>query len=167
MIGIKLTGNVVFRVSVKPGLTWRFGEVNEGTPSVISGFIGSPEAPSFNLLGVESRSPYLKVEFAASSSEELAANKCKSGYSLKAELSPNFPAGKFFSSFSVRTDLEKGPGTDGKQMLINVEATRLGPIRTLAASNNCRWYPNTRQLLMGRFEASRGKTTTLPLDKGT
>jgi len=156
-------GTCDYRLAVQPSQIWRFGEMQEGQKSVQKGFIGSPFINSFNILRIESSSPFIKASYKPLSAEEIAKRNCKSGYEIEAELTGSFTAGNFAEKFVIYTDAEKEEDGVGIAMVVNVEASRPGPIRFLAATNGARWHPALNAMYLGRFAAAEGKSSIVPL----
>lgn len=157
-----ITGNVLMRIAIHPGPTWRLGDISGDQPVTTVGFIGSPTVDKFQILGIESESPELTVKSEPASPELLKEKRCKSGYAIIADLAPKFPPGKFESQFIVHTDIDKKAETPGIDIALQVIASRPGPMRYLSATDGARWYSETRTLFLGRFTAAQGKSSTVP-----
>ncbi len=160
---LHVAGGVGFGLALGPVQPWRFGEVRGDKPMTLQGYIGIPDKGTFKILKIESSSPHLKAGFAEMPAEELAKTKCPFAYQLTAELSPNIPTGQFKAKFTIHTDLPNGQDDTGTTMFVAVEALKPGSYRTLSASNGCRWFPDTKRLDLGPFEAAKGKFTMIPM----
>jgi len=156
-------GSCDYRLAVQPSQTWRFGEMHDGQKLVQKGFIGSPFIDSFNILRIESSSPHIQASYKPLGADEIAKRNCKSGYEIEAELTASFTAGIFAEKFVIYTDAEKEEDGVGIAMVVNVEASRPGPIRFLAATNGARWHPALNAMFLGRFAAAEGKSSIVPL----
>lgn len=161
-IRFAVMGTIALRVVLDPGPRWRMGDISGTEPVSMDGFIGTPFFEEFKIHGIVTSSPLIKVTHEPATAEYLAKRQCKSGYFLKAELTPTFPPGDFEGLIKIQTDIDQGPQTPGLNIVVRLYAWRASAVRFLPATNNARFMIDSHTLLLGRFPAAEGFSCVVP-----
>ncbi len=131
--------------------------ISEDAPTVVSGSVISPLHDEFQILSLESSSPFLTADYTPLSKVDAKNLKAKSGYGIQLKIEPKMQAGHFRETVTVQTDI------DGESTHVwFVSGSRVGPYQFLSVLGT-RWYPAARVAKIGRFKASEGNTSSLLL----
>lgn len=123
-IDFEVKGQVVPEVSILPSQNWSTGMLQEGVTANLSGFVGSPLFPEFEITKVESSDEWLTVEYSPADPESAASALCEVGYSIQCSVLPECPLGEFRGTLTVSTNLED---ETNRELTIVVSGSRCGP----------------------------------------
>jgi hypothetical protein len=155
-IKLVVTGRVESRFVVEPHEEMNAGDIAENVPSHVNGVVRSAALDSFKINEVTTSKPQLQATVEPLPPEELEKSKSKSGYRVKATVSPDVPIGEFFESIDLHTDID-----GGTKIRLKVRALRRGPIEILAPQVN--WSNSEMRLRLGSFLSTEGKKANLML----
>lgn len=166
-----VSGAIEKIASILPGSEWDVGLIANEKPTTVTGRIYSRLLKEFNVLGISSKSPYIKGKAIKFDPKELAEFKAKSGWTIKATILPGIPVGYLNEELTIRTDIpDKVHGdakiqaqTDLKRLAsftLAVKGYRPGPIRIIPTAGAA-WDAKTSTVGLGSFRHEEGRTAKL------
>ena len=163
-IVLRILGMVAPRMALHPERDWYVGSVNDDQPAVFSGMISSPVVDQFQVVAVESRSPYLSAEVLPIEQQKLEAHHGLCGYQIRVTLKPEMPMGAFRIPMIIKTDVMEriSDGSLGNKPIefeVLVAGVRRGPIQPIGPQ----WIDDKMAISLGQFDAAAGKKVTVPV----
>jgi hypothetical protein len=162
-INLRILGIVASRFVTLPSRDWEAPDVQEGTITQISGAVLSRVIDHFEVLGIESKSPFVSAEAFPLSPEKLESGKGLCGYEIRVSINPEMPVGEFKFPITIKTDIPRRDSQGEPNNTIDVDVMisghRRGPIKIIGKE----WIEDRMAIAMGSFDAAAGKKVTLPL----
>lgn len=168
VIRLSIYGKVSAILHVLPIESWLLGEITEGRPASVTGYLYSEVLKEFKLLKAEPSSDTLSVEYRPMNAEELDRQTASFGYAITCTLARDVPLGPYMTKVSLYTDVLvpnedssklEFSESDGKVFGITVGGMRTGPIKVMGPG----WNAETMSLAMGTFDAAAGTRKQLSM----
>lgn len=158
IIRLQGTGSVQELFVTTPPHVWIIERISDDKPAEVTGAVHSRILDEFSIIEpIESSHEHLSATaepLDPPEREELGG--AKSGYRIKAVVSPEIPVGRFNEELKIHVRYD-----DQERVFpIRVEGYRTGPIVFLPAGD-VDWRPQHMAVDLGRFRASQGASATL------
>jgi len=160
-IFLQILGMVAPRMALYPEHDWYMTSVSDDKPGEFSGAIISPIFEQFQIVKVDSRSPFLSAEVLPLEKAKLEAHHGRCGYEVRVTVKPEMPLGSFRFPMTITTDVPEPTldGNPGKPMEFEVlvGGVHRGPIQPAGRE----WRDEKMAISLGQFEATAGKKVKL------
>ena len=151
-ITLEVTGKSEETLIVAPATLWELGELHTKEPTVMTGHVHSKLLDDFKITSVDCGNPLVSITWEPLSVDAKVDLETKTGYVLKATVSPDVPIGQFSETVSIHTDVDDHP-----EIAFKLRGTRPGPIEFFGPG----YRAEANALMLGEFPAKVGKQATL------
>jgi len=155
-VEFEIIGSVENPVYIHPDSPWNFGDLSEKEPSAFEGFVGSKVFEQFEVEEQPRDNPKVKLTLRPATEDELQAHSGRSGYIIRADVSPNVPIGVLRES--IKFKIKHGE----LENILEFSATgrRSGPIE-VRGSVGAGYTAGANRLIFRDFPAAEGAKAKL------
>jgi len=152
-ITLVIKGKVAQLFVLRPSMRWDLGELAEDKPTEFTGQIISAVLDEFEVTA-ESSDSRLTAEVTPLSEEELKEAEAKSGYKVRAVVTPGVPVGEYNQHLMLKTRAR-----EEATLKVDVVGRRSGPLRIVGLN----WQNERMVLNLGTFSAAKGMKAQLTM----